>query len=951
MSRFRQSSAILLASAVLLGIPYVLLWHLEWPRLDLTWAGTLVHIQGLSIPPGLPTAILIVLLWSLWGLYLAGMAVEGVARLRGTPGLFRRLGPMQAVAATAAGAAVLTPTYALADAAAEEAEDAPADDDGSPPPVPVSDGTQAGESVERERTIAGFATDSAELTDAMREDLAPVVELVRDHGAPGAPIQITGHADPRGTDEHNLELSERRAQVVADHLTAELGDAAPETVVRGVGSEERREGDYAAQRRVDLVYTVTTEPAPSPTTESADPAGSTETAETPASTDSAETTGTTGSAGSGSTETTESAAAPETADTGETTESAEAEDTAGATETAGTADTPETTETPETTASTESAGAADTTAETEAPEPAETTEPAEIVQVEPVETVEVETMSAASDTGAASGGERDLDEKHVVVLEIPDGAVGISFAFAGVLGGYVLGKRGVRIPGVVLSLPRRLPPSPRRKPLALPPADPRPTPGDDIDERVSVELGHVPGIGVTGKGATGAARRLLLNALDTSDEQTARVVITEADTARLIGEEGRDLLRQHPCEPVRMVGTVEGALEELRSELHQRADEALLMDDPTPLVLVTSAAPEHETALSSLLLHGQHRGISAVVLGRWPLGGSLAIEEDGLITETSTPLAPLAHHSWPGCDADEVAEAIRAYRDSAPAEDTERTRGGEVRTARVRADDARAEAEAFWEAVTEGSAFWDDMSPDDDFWDESSDRGAVTIDAAADTPADEALPEREAPSEEEAPSGTDAPSEESVPAEDAPSENDTAVEEVSDPLPTRERRSQIREAQVSRRAKASRLARSARNQDPAPALPTPEPEAAETAQPAAGTADFSSLNPPEERPAPVRARENVGAGTSADESETPAARRRRARAGAGERRSPHVTRKIPQAPQPPQMEKAPVQPEPRPAANNAGTGGSGSRPLPSKQRKAGRGRTWRPKENASASPS
>ncbi|MEV2276820.1 OmpA family protein [Nocardiopsis sp. NPDC049922] len=837
MSRFRTPSAVLLASAVLLGIPYALLWHLEWPRLDLTWAGALVHLRGLSIPPGLPTAVLIVLLWTLWGLYLAGIVVEAAARLRGTPGLFRRLGPTQAVAATAVGTAVLTPTYALADTAAEEeAEEAPTDDDGSPPPVPVSDGTQAGRSVERERTVAGFPTDSAELTDQMREDLAPVVELVRDHGAPGSPIQITGHADPRGTDEYNLELSERRARVVADHLTAELGDTAPETVVRGSGSGEPREGDHAAQRRVELVYAVTTEPAPSATTESTDPTG-----------------------------------------TAETSESAEATD------------------------------------------PAETTEPADVVQVE---TVEVETMSASGDTEAASGGERDLDENHVIVLEIPDGAVGISFAFAGLLGGYVLGKRGVRLPGVVLSLPRRLPPPPRRKPLALPPADPRPAPGDDIDERVSVELGHVPGVGVTGRGATGAARRLLLNALDTSDEQTARVVITEADTVRLIGEQGRDLLRKHPCEPVRMVGTMERALGELQNELHQRADEALLTDGPTPLVLVTSAAPEHETALSSLLLHGQHRGISAVVLGRWPLGGSLVVEEDGLITETSTPLAPLAHHAWPGCEADEVTEAIRAYRHSAPAENTgntEHARGEDGRPAPVRVGDARAEAEAFWEEVTGESSFWDHMSVDDGFWEEGSDRDAVTIDTAtADTSAD-----------------------------DAPSQEDVPVEEAPDPLPRRERGSQIRDSQVSRRRKAPRLARSARTQDPTPDPVTSEPDA-ESAQ---STPDFSSLNPPEERPTPAPAQENGGSGTDTgtDESETPAARRRRARAGARERRSPHATRTIsraPQVPQAEQTEKAPAQPEPQPVASDPDTETSGSRPLPSKPRKAGRGRTWRPKENA-----
>ncbi|WP_017598997.1 OmpA family protein [Nocardiopsis lucentensis] len=833
----RKPSAILLAAVVLFGVPYALLWHLEWPRLDLTWAGALVHLRGLSVPPGVPTAFLIVLLWTLWGLYLAGIVVEAVARLRGTPGLFRPLGPLQAVAATAVGATVLTPTYALADTVAqeEEGEEAPSDEDGAPPPVPVSDESRAGQSVERERTVAGFATDSAELTDAMREDLAPVVELVREHGDPDVPVRISGHADPRGEDRYNVELSERRARAVADHLAAELGDAAPETVVRGAGSQEPREGDHAAQRRAELVYSVRTDPVPP--------------------------------------------AQPGAEDTAEPAETVEPTDTA------------------------------DTVAP---PEASDTTEPAETI--EPAETVQVETMSATSDTGSIpDGAEQDQDENRVVVLEIPDGAVGLSFAFAGVLGGYVLGKRGVRIPGVVLSLPRRLPPSSRSKPLALPPAEPRPTPGDDIDERVSVELGHVPGIGVTGKGAAGAARRLLLNALDDSGEQTARVVITEADTVRLIGEKGRDLLRKHPCEPVRMVGTVERALEELQDELHQRADEALRVDDPAPLVLITAPDTRHETALSSLLLHGQHRGITAVVLGRWPLGGSLTVAEDGLITETSTPLAPLAHHSWPGCDADQVTEAIRAYRHSVPT-------GGEIPgDGLVPAVPERSEVEEPEEAVeveevekpaeaggpekpekverikkprkpekadpltdpTAYSAFWDTGEDEEDdpetnaFWSEVlGDDSLETVDVAEPGASETTVGEDPVPEE--------ATSETGAVGAGAP-EKAPATGSVSGRA--RKRRTIGPRATAGRRGHLS------------PDQPSPDQPSPTASKPAV--------------PKPVQPKSTA----------------------------PSVTVSSP-------ARSKPTAPDTRVGSQESGGDGSANRPLPRKPRKAGRGRTWRPKENA-----
>ena len=40
--------------------------------------------------------------------------------------------------------------------------------------------------------------------------------------AAGRNVFIAGHTDPRGTEEYNIALSERRAQVVADYL-ARLG--------------------------------------------------------------------------------------------------------------------------------------------------------------------------------------------------------------------------------------------------------------------------------------------------------------------------------------------------------------------------------------------------------------------------------------------------------------------------------------------------------------------------------------------------------------------------------------------------------------------------------------------------------------------------------------------------------------------------------------------------------
>ncbi|WP_435106817.1 OmpA family protein [Nocardiopsis synnemataformans] len=560
MTQIRRLSALLLAAAILLGIPYLLLSHLPWPELPDSWAVAAAHLRGWRLPPGVFTALLITVLWVLWGLYAAGLVVETFARLRGMPRRLRPLGPLQVVAAAAVGTVAVAPATAFADTVTTQ-EDREADGEQDADAAPAPEEAPSAQPVERVRTVSGFGVGSAELTEQMRDDLAPIADMIDSYGDAETPVRITGHTDPSGTVQTNQELSERRAQAVADHLDEVLGEDAPEMTVDGVGSEQPREGGAAAQRRAEVTYTVVPQPTSLQSRVMAAEA------EAPA-------------AGAGADE---SAAADET--------------------------------------------------------------------TEPVE------------AAAAAAAEAAEDGENVLVVEIPDGAVTGAVAFAGLAGGYLLGKRGVRVPGVSLSLPR-LSRAPRRLALTAPP--PRPTPGDDIDDRVTVELDHVPGLGITGPGAAGAARRLIVNALDRLDDDAVRVLLTETDASRLVGDRGRDLLRAHPCEPVRMVGTMEEALTLLQRELHQIAEEQ--GERPhTPLALVTSPTSEHETALSGLLLHGQQQGITAVILGRWPLGGSCVIEEDGLITETSPPLNPVFHCSWPGATAEEVMDAVRAYRHSSPA--------------------------------------------------------------------------------------------------------------------------------------------------------------------------------------------------------------------------------------------------------------------------------------------
>ncbi|WP_211717915.1 OmpA family protein [Nocardiopsis sp. MG754419] len=544
MSQIRRLSAILLAAAILTGIPYLLLWHLSWPQLPDSWSLASAYLRGWRLPPGVPTALLITVLWALWGLYAAGLAVEALARLRGIHARLRPLGPLQVMAAAAVGTVAVSPAVAFADTVISQDEGGTQDQQGGETD-PAPEEEQAPQPVERVRTVSGFGVGSAELTDQMRDDLAPVADMIDSYGDSGTPVRITGHADASGPADLNQELSEQRAEAVADHLGEVLGEGAPEMTVEGAGSEQPRDGGAAAQRRAEVAYTVVPQP------------------------------------------------------------------------------------------------------------------PA------PVQAEEVSAQSEDSDAATADSEEEmrtavasaDEDGGSVLVVQIPDGAVSGAVGFVGLVGGYFLGKRGGHMPRLALSLPRLLP---RGERPALPASPPRPTPGQDIDEKVTVELDNVPGLGITGKGARPAARRLIANALTAPDSETVRVLLTEPDAVLLMGDRGLDTLRERPAEPVRMVGTMEEALAVLQHELHLGAEESRAQ--PTaPLVLVSTPDPRHEAALAGLLLHGQRRGITAVILGRWPLGGSCVIEQDGLITETSNPLNSVFHCSWPGATADQVIEALRAY--------------------------------------------------------------------------------------------------------------------------------------------------------------------------------------------------------------------------------------------------------------------------------------------------
>jgi len=110
-----------------------------------------------------------------------------------------------------------------------------------------------------------FRSDSAHLEPHYQRDLqqlAQAVAMFRD--LPYRPtVHLTGHADPRGSDRHNLELSQRRVEVVRAYLLhTGLSDACIDRKAVGEQQATARQGnaeDLFFDRRVRISVSLTGE--------------------------------------------------------------------------------------------------------------------------------------------------------------------------------------------------------------------------------------------------------------------------------------------------------------------------------------------------------------------------------------------------------------------------------------------------------------------------------------------------------------------------------------------------------------------------------------------------------------------------------------------------------------------------------------------------------------------
>ncbi|MDE2146372.1 MAG: OmpA family protein [Burkholderiales bacterium] len=108
----------------------------------------------------------------------------------------------------------------------------------------------------RASILVTFVTDSAALTPRAKGALDVLASALKSEQLAGKRFEIQGNADPRGSEAHNLQLSQERAEAVRDYLVSQHGLSADRLSAVGKGSTElMNPNDPAApeNRRVTIV--------------------------------------------------------------------------------------------------------------------------------------------------------------------------------------------------------------------------------------------------------------------------------------------------------------------------------------------------------------------------------------------------------------------------------------------------------------------------------------------------------------------------------------------------------------------------------------------------------------------------------------------------------------------------------------------------------------------------
>ena len=99
-----------------------------------------------------------------------------------------------------------------------------------------------------QRYFVFFQQWSAALDDSANQVIGAAAAQAK--AQPGAPVRVVGYADPTGSAQANIQLSQLRAQVVADGLATD--GIGPARIARSARGATSFEGTSQESRRVEI---------------------------------------------------------------------------------------------------------------------------------------------------------------------------------------------------------------------------------------------------------------------------------------------------------------------------------------------------------------------------------------------------------------------------------------------------------------------------------------------------------------------------------------------------------------------------------------------------------------------------------------------------------------------------------------------------------------------------
>lgn len=132
----------------------------------------------------------------------------------------------------------------------------------APTPKPASPNVSVGDDLAKQCSLKlgntqeapKFDFDTSELEPNDRDVLQQIATCVTTGPLKGKKLQLTGRADPRGTEEYNLGLGTRRASSVKTYLEhlGVAGNQLGETTRGALDASGKDESGWSTDRRVDI---------------------------------------------------------------------------------------------------------------------------------------------------------------------------------------------------------------------------------------------------------------------------------------------------------------------------------------------------------------------------------------------------------------------------------------------------------------------------------------------------------------------------------------------------------------------------------------------------------------------------------------------------------------------------------------------------------------------------